>query len=61
LSAVGAAFSAGGGAACGGAVCAVAPEPNARTPASTAILIHDPFACDIAVSFLDSLRDNFAP
>jgi hypothetical protein len=48
LSAVGAAFSAGAGA---GAVCATAPELNARTPASAAILIHDPLACDIAVSF----------
>src|SRR5689334_4101355 len=43
LSAVGAAFSADAGAVCGGAVCAVAPELNARTPASTAILVHDPF------------------
>jgi hypothetical protein len=32
-------------------VCATAPEPNARTPASTAILVHDPFAFDIAVPF----------
>src|SRR5206468_4688731 len=33
----------------------------AETPASTAILIHDPFARDIAVSFLNSLRDDFGP
>ena len=45
LSAVGAAFSAGAG-----VDYAAAPELNARTPASTAILVHDPFACDIAVS-----------
>jgi hypothetical protein len=49
------------GAVCGGAVCAVAPELNTMTPASTAILVHDPFACDIAISFLDSLRDDFGP
>src|SRR5207249_9891789 len=73
LSAVGAAFSAGGDAGCCGAVCAAAPEPNAKTlaetlaktlaetPASTAILIHDPFACDIAVSFLNSSRDDCGP
>ena len=59
LSAVGAAFSAGVGAVCGGAVCAVAPELNAVTPASTAIPVQDPFACEIAISFLDSLRDGF--
>jgi hypothetical protein len=50
-SAVGAAFSAGAGAVCGGAVCAVAPELNAMTPASTAIPVYDLFACDIAISF----------
>jgi hypothetical protein len=61
LSAVGAAFSAGGDAVCGGVVCAATPELNARTPASTAIVIHDPFVCDIAISFLDSLRDDFGP
>jgi hypothetical protein len=61
LSAVGAAFSAGGDAGCGDAVCAATPELNVRTPASTAIVIHDPFACDIAVSFLDSLRDGLGP
>jgi len=54
LSAVGAAFSAGAG-----VVCAATPVLNVKTPASTAIVIHDPFACDIAVSpFLDSLRMN---
>jgi hypothetical protein len=58
LSAVGAAFSAGGDAACGGVVCAAAPELKAKAPASAAILIHGPFVCDIALSFLDSLRDD---
>jgi hypothetical protein len=60
LSAVGAAFSAGGEAVCGGAVCAAAPELKATAPASAAILIHDPLVCDIAVSFLDSLRDDLS-
>jgi hypothetical protein len=60
LSAVGAAFSAGGDAVCGGAVCAAAPELKAKAPASAVILIHDPIACDIAVSFLDSLRDDLS-
>src|ERR1700733_5250246 len=44
LSAVGAAFSAGGA-----AVCAIVPEVNARTPASAAAIISDllprPIAC----------------
>jgi hypothetical protein len=58
LSAVGAAFSAGGDVACGGAVCADAPAPIVRVPASTAVPSHEPHVCDIAVSCLNPLRNG---
>jgi hypothetical protein len=54
LSAVGAAFSAGAA-----AVWAVAPELNAKAPASATIATHDPIPCDIAVSLLNSLWLHF--